>query len=421
MKLNEPFVDGHRIDMQPPEKKFYPPLIKSFLDDDLYKFNMGSVIFHHFPRARVQYKFYDRGNISFPPGFAIQLSNQVNQMANLSMTDEEEAWFKKIPYVRPTYVEWLKGFRMDPSEVLITQSKDKLDILIAGPWYRTIFWEVKLMAVISELYYMMVGDTIPSHNWVGKMVKKGEILEEAGCRWIDFGTRRRYSRYVQETLVRAMMKYKGFLGTSNVHLAHKYGLTAHGTYAHECIMAMMAIYGVKMADKEWRKIWAEHFEGDVGIALTDTFTTDFFLKHFNRYDAHLYDGLRQDSGDPYEWVENKVLPYYKKARINPIGKRLVFSDNLCVAPADQIKVENKYNYVAIDLKYRNMAIPVGGIGTHFTNDVGYTPLNMVIKMVSADFGFGYRNVAKLSDDKGKHTGNIGAIAEIKRDIMYECN
>ncbi|HOS17396.1 MAG TPA: hypothetical protein PKX15_10335, partial [Bacteroidales bacterium] len=168
MKLNEPFVDGHRIDMQPPEKKFYPPLIKSFLDDDLYKFNMGSVIFHHFPRARVQYKFYDRGNISFPPGFAIQLSNQVNQMANLSMTDEEEAWFKKIPYVRPTYVEWLKGFRMDPSEVLITQSKDKLDILIAGPWYRTIFWEVKLMAVISELYYMMVGDTIPSHNWVGK-------------------------------------------------------------------------------------------------------------------------------------------------------------------------------------------------------------------------------------------------------------
>ena len=115
------------------------------------------------------------------------------------------------------------------------------------------------------------------------------------------------------------------------------------------------------------------------------------------------------------------MPYYKRPRINPIGKRLVFSDNLCVAPADQIKVENKYNYVAIDLKYRNMAIPVGGIGTHFTNDVGYTPLNMVIKMVSADFGFGYRNVAKLSDDKGKHTGNIGAIAEIKRDIMYECN
>jgi nicotinate phosphoribosyltransferase len=166
----------------------------------------------------------------------------------------------------------------------------------------------------------------------------------------------------------------------------------------------------------WRKHWAEHFNGDVGVSLTDTFTTSFFLANFDKYDASLYDGLRQDSGDPYKWADEKVLPHYAKLRINPINKRLVFSDSLGVAPRDQVMAGKNVNYVALDHKYRKVAQPVGGIGTNFTNDVGVLPLNMVIKLTSVNFGNGCIDVVKLSDVIGKHTGTTAAIQRAREEI-----
>lgn len=391
------------------------PIITSMLDGDLYKINMGSVVFHLFPRAIVEYTFFNRGKTEFPKGFAEALISQVNLLANVALTDDEAEWLKKIPYMRPTYVEWLKGYRMNPKEVTITQVNGYLCIKIRGPWYRTIYWEVKLMAIISELYFIMTGQT-PDTEWEQRIENKGVLLQTEGCHWIDFGTRRRFSKAVQEAVCRQMRMLNGFLGTSNPYFAFKYKLTPNGTYAHECVMAMSALYGVRMADKMWRKSWSEHFEGDVGVSLTDTFTTDFFLRQFDKYDAHLYDGLRQDSGVPYDWADNKVLPFYSRMRINPIGKRLVFSDSLGVAPKNELMAGKNYNYVRIDHTYRKVAQPVGGIGTNFTNDVGVKPLNMVIKLTAADFGQGMVNVVKLSDDKGKHTGDANAIARALQEI-----
>lgn len=391
------------------------PIITSMIDDDLYKINMGSVVFHMFPRAIVEYTFFNRGKTQFPEGFDVALRLQIAMLSGVQLTDSEAEYLKKIPYMRPTYVEWLKGYRMDPREVTVIQEGGDLRIKIRGPWYRTIYWEVKLMAIISELYFIMTGQE-PDTEWEQRIENKAVLLQTEGCHWIDFGTRRRFSKRIQEAVVRQMRMLNGFLGTSNPHFAHKYGVTAHGTYAHECIMAMSALYGVRMADKMWRKAWAEHFDGDVGVSLTDTFTTDFFLRQFEKYDAHLYDGLRQDSGVPYDWADNKVLPFYARMRINPIGKRLVFSDSLGVAPKDQLMAGKNFNYVAIDHKYRKVAQPVGGIGTNFTNDVGCRPLNMVIKLTSADFGFGPVNVVKLSDDDGKHTGDSAAILRATQEI-----
>jgi nicotinate phosphoribosyltransferase len=159
----------------------------------------------------------------------------------------------------------------------------------------------------------------------------------------------------------------------------------------------------------WIEHWSDHFEGNVGVALTDTFTTDVFLKIFGTYAARLFDGCRQDSGNPYDWADNKILPHYKKLGIPTTNKRLVFSDSLGVAPKDQLMAGKNFNYVAIDHKYRSVAQPCGGIGTNFTNDVGIKPLNMVIKMTGADFGNGMIDVVKLSDDPGKYTGNQVAI------------
>jgi nicotinate phosphoribosyltransferase len=201
-----------------------------------------------------------------------------------------------------------------------------------------------------------------------------------------------------------MSQCKGFLGTSNPHLAHQYGVTPHGTYAHESVMAMSALYGVRMANKMWMKHWSDHFEGNVGVALTDTFTTDKFLQDFGTYEARLFDGVRQDSGDPIAWGV-KMLEHYKKLGIQTTNKRFVFSDNL-----------NVEKYTVIHNKFEAFAQPIGGIGTHFTNDVGVKPLNMVIKMTEANFGNGWVNVVKLSDDAGKHTGHTEAVEMAKREL-----
>lgn len=379
------------------------PIITSMLDDDLYKINMGSVAFHLFPRAEVEYTFFNRGKTQFPEGFDKELQHQVNLLSKLALTDDEEAWLKNIPYIRPTYVEWLKGYRMNPKEISIKQVGGSLYVTIRGSWYRIIFWEVKLMAIISELYFLMTGQESTA-GWMDKIERKAEKLSKNECHWIDFGTRRRYSFEVQNRVVEIMKNYQGFLGTSNPYLAFKYGVTPHGTYAHESVMAMSALYGIRMANKMWMKHWSEHFDGNVGVALTDTFTTDVFLRDFNSYEARLFDGTRQDSDDEYKWG-NKMLAHYKKLNILTSNKRMVFSNAL-----------DTDKYIAIDKYFRQFAQPCGGIGTHFSNDVGVKPLNIVIKMTAANFGQGMVNVVKLSDDTGKHTGLTEAVNFAKREL-----
>ena len=378
-------------------------IITSMLDDDLYKVNMGSVVFHLFLKAIVTYEFFNRGKTVFPLGFAEKVREQVNMLSDLALTTDEANWLKTIPYIRPTYVEWLAGYRMDPSEVTVIQPNGVLSIKIRGPWYRTIYWEVKLMAIISELYFRMTGQTMDP-NWRVKIYEKARKLNDMRCHWIDFGTRRRYSLEVQDMVVRMMKDYEGFLGTSNPYLAFKYGVTPQGTYAHESIMAMSALYGVRMADIMWRKHWSEHYEGNVGVALTDTFTTKVFLRNFGTYDARLFDGCRQDSGDPKAWGY-RMLDHYKSLNIAATNKRFVFSDNLNVDKA-----------VGLNLEFEKYAQPIFGIGTNFTNDVGVKPLNMVIKMTSADFGHGEVNVVKLSDDAGKNTGDPNTVESVKREL-----
>ena len=379
------------------------PILTSMLEDDIYKVNMGSVVFHLFPRAIVTYQFFNRGKTQFPVGFDIELQRQVNYTRDLYLTRDEAAWLKTIPYIRPTYVEWLSGYRLEPNEVKIRQDGGDLFIKIHGPWYRTIYWEVKLMAIISELYFQMTGQKMDSDAY-SRIATKAEKLSLNDCHWIDFGTRRRFSFGIQNAVVRIMKDYKGFLGTSNPYLAFKHGVSPQGTYAHEAVMAMSALYGVRMANKMWMKHWSDHYEGNVGISLTDTFTTKAFLNDFGTYEARLFDGVRQDSGNPYDWGHS-MIDHYKKLGISTLHKRFVFSDALTTD-----------KYISLDRYFREYAQPVGGIGTHFTNDVGVKPLNMVIKMTAADFGHGEVNVIKLSDDVGKHTGNPEAIEQVKREM-----
>lgn len=381
------------------------PIIRSILDNDLYTFTVGELVFHDFPCAQVKYKFINRNEIPFPRGFDVVYREEIRRMAELALTNNEANWFiKRNPYMRPTYVEWLQGYRFNPDEVSITQDNDGyIEEEIYAPWYRGIMWEVPLLALKSELYFRMTGQKAEV-GWMDKMEKKGTALQTAECHWIDFGTRRRFSFDIQDRLVQIMKCYRGFLGTSNAYLAYKHNVTSHGTYSHQGPMGVSALYGVRMANRMWMRHWSNHFDGNVGVTLTDTFTSESFWKDFGTYEARLFDGCRQDSGDPYKWGDDMVA-HYRRLNIAMSNKRMVFSDNLTTD-----------KYIALDKRFREFGQPCGGIGTHFTNDVGRVPLNMVIKLSSADFGHGPVDVVKLSDDISKATGSLIAIRHAKEEL-----
>ena len=363
---------------------------------------MQNAVIKHFPRAKVRYKFINRGETKFPEGLAEELRKLILDMSKLQLTQDEKKYLqKKCYYLDPTYLDFLSGYKYNPSEVGVIQDKGNLQVSIEGYWYRTILWEVPLMAMISELYFKMTKQkTFDAEQIKDIVCKKAAKYKLLGVKVADFGTRRRYSHENHERVVNALKNYGGssFSGTSNVYFAFKYDLTPIGTHAHEWFMYHAAKYGYKLANKIALDNWVKTYRGDLGIALADTFTTNVFIKAFDTKFSKLFDGVRHDSGDALEFADLTV-EHYKKQRINPNSKTIVFSDGL-----DPEKVEKISKYC------RNKIGMSFGIGTNFTNDVGVKPLNMVIKITEAKpEGQNWIHAIKLSDNEGKHTGNIDAI------------
>ena len=372
-------------------------IIQSLLDTDHYKITMGQVIFHHFPRVQARYRFFNRGKTPFPEGFGENLRRHVEVLAELRAQPDEIAWLgRRVRYLKPTYLEWLTHYRFRPEEVTIRQQGGELEIDVAGPWFRTVYWEVPLLALVSELYF---AGCRPADDWPERIRVKAEKMAGAGVHWADFGTRRRFSYAVQDRVNEVMRRYRPwYLGTSNPHLAMKYDLTPVGTYAHEGPMALQARVGVRTCNQAWIDAWVREYEGDLGIALTDTVTSAYFFRHFGLEETKLFDGVRQDSGPPPA-VAEMAIRHYQGLGIDPRAKRIIFSDSLT---DDAL--------IALSRQFGDRIQVAGGIGTFLTNDVGHVPLNIVMKLTAADFGDGPVPVVKLSDAPGKYTGEPARIA-----------
>jgi nicotinate phosphoribosyltransferase len=386
-------------------------IIKSILDNDLYKFTQQQAVIELFQRECVTYDFIDRGKTAFPDGFDLRLRQELKKMEPLSLQESEAKFLTKKcgGYLKPTYIDLLKSYRYDSSEVEITQSGGELTLTISGYWYKTILWEVPLLALISELYFQMTGEPIHSREErLKNNIEKGTKFYKNDVKVADFGTRRRYSyanhlEVVQDLLSVFDNGTQFMVGTSNVHIAMVTGIKPIGTHAHEWISGIAALKGYSYANKNMMDDWVKVYQGELGIALTDTFGLDAFLKDFNTFYAKLFDGVRHDSGNPFKFTE-KIVGHYKHLGIDPISKTIVFSDGLNVDLAIELK---KYcKDIGIKCSF--------GIGTHFTNDVGIKALNIVIKMVSIN----KRHVVKLSDVAGKHTGDLRTIELAKRMVGY---
>lgn len=377
--------------------------IESILDNDFYKFTMQNAVINLYPKAKARYTFINRGNHNFPDGFGDLLKAEVKKMERLGLTKEEKKFLaQNCPYLAPTYLDFLQGFKYDADELTISQMGDELSVRIEGYWYRTILWEVPLMYLICELYYEQpaiikeMGTRVSDEKVAATAREKIEKYRSFDITIADFGTRRRYSYQVQKIVVETMKKYGGrtFIGTSNVHLAMVTGTKPIGTHAHEWFMFHAAKFGFKMSNPLALENWVAIYRGDLGIALSDTYTTDVFFNAFDKKFSKLFDGVRHDSGDPIEFSK-KTIEHYKSLGIDPISKTIIFSDSL-----DYNKVKRIVNFCKgkIGISF--------GIGTNFTNDVGVTPLNIVVKMDEAlpDRGE-WNKVVKLSDVHGKYTGD----------------
>jgi nicotinate phosphoribosyltransferase len=395
-------------------------MIRSILDTDLYKLTMMQAIMFLFPNRIVRYLFINRGKTQFPIGFDSRLRQELKKMEELSLTEKEESFLYKLPFFKRAFVEFLRGYKFDSSEVGVTQNGGELTVTIQGYWYRTVLWEVPLMALISELYFEMTGQEIEQRNVrENKNIEKGKLFYQNSLKVADFGTRRRYSFDNQLEVVTDLKSCFGsdkfLVGTSNVFIAMELGLTPIGTHAHEWFMFHAVEYGYTRANFRALENWVQVYEGDLGIALSDTFTTEDFFRVFDKKFAKLFDGVRHDSGDPFEFAD-KVVAHYKKLGIDPSTKTIVFSDGLNPELAVEIyKYCNKLGINFADSKIRTSF----GIGTNLTNDVGVKPLNIVIKITQVLIGDVWVDTVKLSDNPGKHTGTPDEIDLCKRTLRLQ--
>ncbi len=371
----------------------FEPIIVSLLDTDLYKFNMDQVIFHKHTDLNGEYFFKCRNeNIVFTPEMVEEINAQIDHLCTLRFTKEELDYLRSIRFIKNDYVEFLRLWR--PIREYVTTSLDengKLEIVVKGPLFSAMQFEIFLLEIVNEVYFRMQYDYEVLKAEAQKRLEQKIADFNSGkytFSFAEFGCRRRLSREWQDTVVKRLAREtKNCAGTSNVYLAMKYRLTPIGTYAHEFVQMYQGIDSIPLAYTNHYAMqdWYEEYKGDNGTALTDTITTDLFLLDFDRSMVNNYNGVRHDSGDPYAWGE-KIIAHYKKYGVDPKNKLLLFSDSLDFERAqelyDHFKEKTKVSF---------------GIGTYCSNDTGVTPLNIVIKLQYVNG----RPVAKLSDTPGK--------------------
>ena len=369
-------------------------IIRSLLDTDLYKFTMMQVVLHHFPGAHVEYRFKCRNaSIDLTP-YIDEIRDEIRALCSLRFTVGELDYLRRFRFMKSDFVDLLGLFQLDDRFVEVGRRADspgEIDIAIKGPWLHTILFEVPVLAIVSEIYYRRNVDKPDFDEGRRRLQAKIALangVAEADFRIADYGSRRRFSRTWHEEVVATLKAglASKFVGTSNVDLAMRNGLTPLGTMAHEYLQACQAV-GPRLIDSQHFafEVWAKEYRGDLGIALSDVAGMDAFLRDFDLYFCKLFDGVRHDSGDPFDWGE-KLIAHYRRMRIDPKTKTMVFSDQLNLPLAIRL-----FNH------FKDRSTIAFGIGTNLTNDLGYEPLQIVIKMTRCNG----QPVAKISDEPSK--------------------
>ncbi|WP_195763963.1 nicotinate phosphoribosyltransferase [Pseudoduganella rivuli] len=375
----------------------FSPVVRSLLETDLYKFTMWQALLHSHPGAQAEYEFMCRNTPQFPLAeLAADVGQQIDHLCSLSFTEDELAYLRGLRFMKSDFIDFLTVFRFQRKFITVSTDGGTLQIRAAGPQVHVMGFEIFVLYIVNELYFRRVDQAAALARGRAQLADKIALLSAFSAEparrhpfeFSDFGLRRRFSSAwhdeVVDTLLAQAPQY--FKGTSNVHIARRIGMVPIGTMAHEYMQSFQA-FGVRLRDFQQAALedWVQEYRGDLGIALTDVVGMDAFLSDFDLYFAKLFDGLRHDSGDPVAWGE-KALAHYAALRIDAHTKRLVFSDGLDLPKA-----------LALYRHFADRIVTGFGIGTNLTNDMGVTPLNIVMKLVRCNG----QSVAKLSDAPGK--------------------
>lgn len=371
-------------------------IINSLLDTDLYKFTMMQVVLHHFPAAEVEYRYKCRNKgVDLRP-YVDEIRDEIAGLCRLRFQEQELAYLSSMRFIKNDFIDFLSLFHLQQKYISVQPSaadNGEIDITVKGPWLHTILFEVPVLAIVNEVFFRATQSTPDFVEGRSRLQSKMALIRDnpamAGCKVADYGTRRRFSRSWHEEVVQTLQRdfAQHLVGTSNVYFAMKYGMTPLGTMAHEYLQACQSL-GPRLRDSQIYgfEMWAKEYRGDLGIALSDVYGMGAFLRDFDLYFCKLFDGARHDSGDPFEWGE-RLIKHYQDNRVDPSTKTLVFSDSL-----DFAKVNELY------LRFKDRTRVAFGVGTNLTNDLGYTPLQIVMKMVRCNG----QPVAKLSDTPSKN-------------------
>lgn len=398
----------------------FEPIIKSLLENDMYKFSMGQAIYHQFPEYMTTWTFKCRNEgVKFTPEMVEEIKEQVKTYCNLRFTEDELEYLDRIKWIKGSYVNFLRIWQPRYEDFEISDmSPCGLSIETKGTWLNTSMYEIPVLAIVNEVYFRMAYD-YERLFYEFRINTDNKLNELSGGKYSlanfsEFGLRRRLSGRAQETIISSIKFYErslrdsgtNFVGTSNVYLAKKYGVTPVGTMAHEWIMCVgQGNHKHNPAYSNYYALnaWIKEYGVLNGIALTDTIGTDVFLRDFDLEKATLFSGVRHDSGDPIVWGE-KLIGHYQDLGIDPRTKTLLFSDSLDFERATKI---NKHFNGRINVAF--------GIGTYLSNDTDVPALNIVMKPTFCNG----QDVAKLSDAEGKcMCKNEAYVKYLKRSIGW---
>ena len=396
-----------------------PQIITSLLEQDMYKFSMGQAIYHQFSDYKTTWTFKCRNtDVSFTKEMVNEIREQIRSFCQLRFTEEELQYLEDICWIKGSYVDFLRLWQPRYEDFEITEDAEcGLSIETRGTWLNTSMYEIPTLAIVNEVYFKTAHDyDILFQDFKERLDQKLKLLasgELCISSFSEFGLRRRLSGEAQNYLVEKLKisKYSGsaFVGTSNVYLAKMHDLKPVGTMAHEWIMCVgQGNHKHNPAYSNWFALdaWVKEYGILNGTALTDTITTDCFLKDFQLTFSTLFSGVRHDSGDPKLWGD-KMIEHYKSLGIDPMTKTLLFSDSLDFKKADDV-----FRY------FKDRTKVAFGIGTYLSNDTMVPALNIVMKITKCNG----QDVAKISDAPGKSMCKSEEYVEyLERCISWRMN
>lgn len=389
---------------------------------DFYKLTMGDMAYEKHPDAEVTFTLKNRRGEQPLSKFVTKdaLLGRLDAIRERGFSPEEIAYYAGLQAqdsearFTPAYLDHLADLKLPGVAIGIHPDTGELTVQTTGPWVDVSLWETVVMSEINEEYYARIMEV--NGLSIDELYAEGDrrldekiarLQARPDIKFSDFGTRRRFNAAWHEHVISRLAQEcpDNFIGTSNPWFAYKYDLTPIGTFAHEMPMIYAGLEdaaGNNPLDGHTKmlKDWQQHYGGDLSIALTDTFGSEFFFADFTPEQAREWRGLRHDSGDPIAFGEH-VIAFYARHEIDPETKTIIFSDGLDI---DMIEKLADHFSGRINLMF--------GWGTTLTNDLGLPSNNIVMKATHVN---GIETV-KLSDDIGKHTGPERKVARYQSGV-----